>query len=156
MLLRFIFSMIGSAKWLAELLQPVSEDFSPFCISDSFTFSVILYINVPLLETVQNCAGALYSGCFGPVIIAEPLFFEFMYLSTKGIEFSSKDIMYVQISGVSMGSLFRYCFDQHFLFDVMRAYRLRNVKSRRYTYVMLMILFLCLILSTKQLVFADS
>ena len=45
--LRPILSMTGSSlhelgKWLAGLLQPVLERFSPHCISDSFTFAEIM------------------------------------------------------------------------------------------------------------------
>lgn len=96
--LRPILSMTGLrqhelAKWLAELIRPVSEYFSTFCISDLFTFSefvrnypinsrdkilvsfgiVSLYTNIPLQETVQICADVLYRGCLGPVMIPQTL-----------------------------------------------------------------------------------
>ena len=84
--LRPILSMTGSAqhelaKWLTCLLQPVLQDLSANCVSDSFTFveevrnftfspsSVFLcsfdisslFTNVPLAETIQICADALYN-----------------------------------------------------------------------------------------------
>ena len=82
--LRPILSMIGLShhdlgKWLAGLLQPVLEWFSPHCISDSFTFAKTmqnldidpnvfmcffdvssLFANAPLDETIKNCSDALY------------------------------------------------------------------------------------------------
>lgn len=68
------------AKWLAELLNLVSDHFSAYCVPDSFTFLefirncsitssdkilvsfdiVSLYTNVSLQETAQICADALY------------------------------------------------------------------------------------------------
>ena len=83
--LRSILSMTGSShheldKWLAGLLQPVLEQFSSHCISDSFTFAKTmqnldinpnvfmcffdvssLFTNVSLDETIIICSGALYS-----------------------------------------------------------------------------------------------
>jgi len=67
-------------SWLTCLLQPVLQDLSANCVSDSFTFvkevrnftfapsSVFLcsfdicslFTNVPLAETIQICADALY------------------------------------------------------------------------------------------------
>ena len=84
--LRPILSMTGSAqhqlaKWLTSLLQSVLQDLSSNCVSDSFTFvkevrkftffpsSVFfcsfdissLFTNVPLAETIEICADALYN-----------------------------------------------------------------------------------------------
>ena len=84
--LRPILSMTGSAqhqlaKWLTSLLQPVLQNLSSNCVSDSFTFvkevrkfifspsSVFLcsfdisslFTNVRLAETIEICADALYS-----------------------------------------------------------------------------------------------
>ena len=83
--LRPILSTVGSshhelAKWLASILQPVLEQFSTYCIKDSFTFAQTmhdlrskekdvylcsfdissLFTNVPLKETIDICAEALY------------------------------------------------------------------------------------------------
>ena len=84
--LRPILSMTGSAqhqlaKWLTSLLQSVLQNLSSNCVSDSFTFikevrkftfspsSVFLcsfyisslFTNVPLAETIEICADALYN-----------------------------------------------------------------------------------------------
>ena len=84
--LRPILSMTGSAqhqlaKWLTSLLQPILQNLSPNCVSDSFTFvkevrkltfspsSVFLcsfdifslFTNAPLAETIEICADALYN-----------------------------------------------------------------------------------------------
>ena len=75
--LRPILSMIGSAqhqlaKYLSFVLQPVLEQYSGNCVKDSFTFlnnfrqlainptDTFLFTNVPLEETIQICADALY------------------------------------------------------------------------------------------------
>ena len=69
------------AKYLSSLLEPVLTLYSSNCIRDSFTFADIiktsnldpssiflcsfdisrLFTNVPLAETIQICADALYS-----------------------------------------------------------------------------------------------
>jgi len=84
--LRPILSMTSSsqhqlAKWLSSILQPVLDSYSTYCIQDSFSFvekiksstlklfSIFLcsfdiaslFTNVPLAETIQICADALYS-----------------------------------------------------------------------------------------------
>ena len=58
--LRPSLSMIGSphhelGKWLAGLLQPVWERFSPHCISDSFTFAKIMQ-NIDIDPNVFMCS----------------------------------------------------------------------------------------------------
>ena len=82
--LRPILSMTGSShhklsKWLASLLELVLKHFSTHCIHDSFTFADAiqnskdannlfmcsfdissLFTNVPLEETINICADALY------------------------------------------------------------------------------------------------
>ena len=83
--LRPILSMIGSsqherAKWLAEILAPVLKLYSSHSVKDSFTFANFiqncnlepaktflcsfdissLFTNVPLDETIEICADALY------------------------------------------------------------------------------------------------
>ena len=90
--LRPILSMVGSAqhelaKWLAEVLIPVSNMYSTYCISDSFVFSEIvrgferqsnnafmcsfdvtsLFTNVPIEETINICADVLYRGNSTPL-----------------------------------------------------------------------------------------
>ena len=84
--LRPILSMTGSAQhqlaeYLSSLLEPVLTLYSSNCIRDSFTFADIiktsnldpssvflcsfdissLFANVPLAQTIQICADALYS-----------------------------------------------------------------------------------------------
>lgn len=100
-----------------------------------------LCTNVPLQETVQICADALYRGCLGPVSIPETLFFKFMHLATEGVEFRFEDIKYAQIVTVSMGSPL----GPSFLLDIIRAYCLRNVRNLIFIHVILMTLFPCLI-----------
>ena len=113
------------AKWLVEVLNPVLELYSGFCVKDSFTFSsvtrrlpvcndfqflvsfdiVSLFTNIPLDETVSICADFLYRG---PSTIALPfpeeVFIELMEIATKSVSFSFNEILYCQIEGVSKGS----------------------------------------------------
>ena len=91
--LQSILSMTGSgqhqlAKYLSSLLEPVLTLYSSNCMRDSFTFADIiktsnldpssvflcsfdissLFANVPLAETIQICADALYSSEHPPVL----------------------------------------------------------------------------------------
>jgi len=128
--LRPFLSMTGSAqhelaKWLTSLLQPVLQDLSVSCVSDSFTFvkevrnftfspsSVFLcsfdisrlFTNVPLAETIQICADALYNNNVLPQpSLPRDIFIELMHLATSSVEFSFNNNMYRQIDGVAMGS----------------------------------------------------
>ena len=127
--LRPILSMTGSAqhqlaKWLTSLLQPVLENFSSNCLSDSFTFvkevrkftfsssSVFLcsfdisslFTNVPLAETIEICADALYNDDSTAPSFPRNIFVELMQLATSSVEFSFNNNMHRQIDGVAMGS----------------------------------------------------
>ena len=128
--LRPILSMCHSAqhslaKWLVEVLNPVLEFYSGFCVKDSFTFSstlhrlpvcnesqflvsfgiVSLFTNIPLDETVSICADFLYRGPLATALpFPEEVFIELMGIATKSVSFSFNEIMHRQIEGVSMGS----------------------------------------------------
>ena len=127
--LRPILSMTGSAqhqlaKYLSSLLEPVLTLYSSNCIRDSFTFADIiktsnldpssvflcsfdissLFTNVPLAETIQICADALYSLEHPPAPFPRQIFVELMEMATSSVEFSFNDIMHRQIDGVAMGS----------------------------------------------------
>lgn len=65
---------------------------------------VSLFTNVPLLETIDNCADILYRCNLGPSSIPEELFLEFIRLATEGVEFSFDGTMYAQMDGVAMGT----------------------------------------------------
>ena len=69
----------------------------PFDISSLFT-------NVPLDETVDICAGALYRGYLDCPPFSEDTFRELMLIATRGVEFSFNNQMYKQLDGVAMGS----------------------------------------------------
>ena len=127
--LRPILSITGSShhelsKWLASLLEPVLKRFSTHCIHDSFTFADAiqnskdannlfmcsfdissLFTNVPLEETINICADALYcDDSDAQPLISKAVFIELMKSATSGVEFSFNDIMYKQTDGVAMGS----------------------------------------------------
>ena len=127
--LRPILSMIGSsqhelAKWLAEILAPVLKLYSSHSVKDSFTFANFiqncnleptktflcsfdissLFTNVPLDETIEICADALYRGHLDCPPIPEDTFRELMLIATRGVEFSFNNQMYKQLDGVAMGS----------------------------------------------------
>ena len=127
--LRPILSMTGStqhqlAKWLTSLLQPVLQNLSSNCVSDSFTFvkevrkftfspsSVFLcsfdisslFTNVPLVETIEICSDALYNDDSMAPSFPHNIFVELMQLATSSVEFSFNNNMHRQIDGVAMGS----------------------------------------------------
>ena len=126
--LRPILSMTGSAlhqlaQWLTSFIDPVLSLYSIHCISDSFTFadqvktfnfppSVYIYsydvcnlfTNVPLPETIEICADALYNGELTPPPFSRAVFVELMQTATSSVEFSFNNIMHRQIDGVAMGS----------------------------------------------------
>ena len=117
--LRPMLLMIGSsqhelATWLAEILAPVLKLYSSHCIKDSFTFANFiqscnlepaktflcsfdissLFSNVPLHETIEICADALYRGHLDCPPIPEDTFRELMLIATRGVEFSLNNQMY--------------------------------------------------------------
>ena len=127
--LRPILSMTRSAqhqlaKWLTSLLQLVLQNLSSNCVSDSFTFvkkvrkftfsppSVFLcsfdisslFINVPLAETIEICANALYNDDSMAPSFPRNIFVELMQLATSSMKFSFNNNMHRQIDGVAMGS----------------------------------------------------
>ena len=78
-------------------LDPFSVFLCSFDISSLFT-------NVPLAETIQICADALYSSEHPPAPFPRQIFVELMEMATSSVEFSFNDIMHRQIDGVAMGS----------------------------------------------------
>ena len=113
------------AKWLTSLLDPVLQLFSTNCISDSFTFVEnlrnfqfptsspflcsfdisSLFTNVPLQETIEICANALYDDDLVPLPFPRKIFIELMQTATSSVEFSFNDTMYRQTDDVAMRSL---------------------------------------------------
>ena len=127
--LRPILSMTGSAqhqlaKWLTSLLQPVFQNLSSNCVSDSFTFvkevrkltfsppSVFLcsfhissfITNIPLAETIEICADALCIDDSMAPSFPRNIFVKLMQLATSSVEFSFNNNMHQQIDGVTRGS----------------------------------------------------
>ena len=123
--LRPILSMFGSsqhalAKYLAAVIVPVLQLYSNNCIKDSITFAKemqdlqmhpketflcsfdirSLFTNVPLAETIQICADALYGGELIPPDYPKETFVKLMNTATKSVEFSFNNNMYKQIDGV--------------------------------------------------------
>ena len=112
------------AKWLAEILAPVLKLYFTHCVKDSFTFAKsiqncsleppktficsfdisCLFTNVPLDETIEICADALYRGHLDCPPFPEDTFRELMLIATRGVEFSFNNQMYKQLDGVAMDS----------------------------------------------------
>ena len=63
-----------------------------------------LFTNVPLAETIEICANALYDGELTPPPFPRAVFVELMQTATSSVEFSFNNIMHRQIDGVAMGS----------------------------------------------------
>ena len=127
--LRPILSMTGSAqhqlaKWLTSLLQPVLQNLSSNCVSDSFTFvkkfrkftfspSFVflcffdissLFTNVALAETKEICSESFYNNDSMAPSFPRNIFVKLMHLGTFSVEFSFNNNMHRQIDGVAMGS----------------------------------------------------
>ena len=111
------------AQWLTPVIDLVLSLYTTQCISDSFTFAdkvktfnfppsvflcshdvCSLFTNVPLAETNEICADALYNGELTPHPFPRAVFVELMQTATSSIEFSFNNIMHRQIDGVAMGS----------------------------------------------------
>ena len=111
------------AKWLTTVIDPVLSLYSTYCISDSFTFadqiksfkfpsSVFLcsfdvrslFTNVPLAETIEICANALYNSELTPPPFPRTVLIELMQTATSSVEFSFDNVTYQQKNGVAMGS----------------------------------------------------
>ena len=127
--LRPVLSMIGSsqhefAKWFAETLAPVLNFYSSHSVKDSFTLANFiqnynlepaktflcsldissLFTNVPLDETIEICADALYRGHHDCPPILEDTFRELMLIATRGVEFIFNNQMYKQLDRVALDS----------------------------------------------------
>ena len=129
--LRPILSMTGSpqynlSKWLCHFLEPVVSLYNSRCVKDSFEFIdrlketqicktghmcsfdvVSLFTNVPLEETINICADAIYRNeDVDPILMTldENSFRKMLRLVTLGVEFSFDNVMYRQVDGVAMGS----------------------------------------------------
>ena len=64
-----------------------------------------LFTNIPLEETINICADALYcDDSDTQPLISKAVCIELMKSATSGVEFSFNDIMYKQTDGVAMGS----------------------------------------------------
>ena len=112
------------AGQISPFFEPVLTLYLSNCIRDSFTFADIiktlnldpssvflcsfdilsLFINVPLLETIQICADALYSSEHPPAPFPRQIFVKLMEMASSSVEFSFNDIMHRQIDGVAMRS----------------------------------------------------
>ena len=111
------------AQWLTSVIDPVLSLYSTYCISDFFTFAdkvktfnfppsvflcsydvCSLFTNVPLAETIETCADALYDGELTPPPFPRAVFVELMQTATSSVEFSFNNIMHRQVDGVAMGS----------------------------------------------------
>ncbi|XP_065189498.1 uncharacterized protein LOC135820117 [Sycon ciliatum] len=112
------------SKWLCAMLQTVLALYNNHCVKDTFEFVdkirkskfesfgymcsydvVSLFTNVPLRETIDICAAALYHNkSVTPPDLNESEFVKLMLMVTSGVEFSFDNVMYKQLDGVAMGS----------------------------------------------------
>ena len=64
-----------------------------------------LFTNIPLEETINICADALYcNGLDAQPFISKAVFIELMKSATSGVEFSFNNTMYKETDGVAMSS----------------------------------------------------
>ena len=67
---------------------------------------VSLFANVPLRDTIDICASALYHNkSITPSSLNENEFVKLMLMVTSDVEFSFGNVMFKQADGVAMGSL---------------------------------------------------
>ena len=111
------------SQWLTSVIDPVLSLYSTHRIFDSFTFAdkvktfncplsvflcsydvCSLFTNVPLAETIEICADALFNGELTPPPFSRAVFVELMQTTTSSVEFSFNNIMHRQIDGVAVGS----------------------------------------------------
>ena len=111
------------AQWLTSVIDSVLSLNFTHCISNSFTFAdkvktfnfpqsvflcsydvCSLFTNVPLAETIEICADALYNGELTPLPFPRAVFVELMQTANSSVELSFNNIMHRQIDGVAMDS----------------------------------------------------
>ena len=137
------------AQWLTSVIDPVLSLCFTHCISNTFTFAdkvrtfhfppsvflcsydvCSLFTNLPLAETIEICANALYNGELTPPPFPCAVFVELMQTATSSVEFSVNKVMHRQIDGVAMGYLL-----PTFLSDIMKLCFLRvNKPLMHYNY----------------------
>ena len=114
------------AHYLKEILQPVLNKYSKYCIKDSFKFAEYmnsqplqdkkfymcsydiksLFTCIPIEEVIEICATELYNDAnITPPEFDKSVFIELMRFATCSIEFSFDNIMYRQVNGLGMGSI---------------------------------------------------
>ena len=135
--------MTGSAQhqltqWLTSVIDPVLSLYSTHCISDSFTFAdkvktsnfppsvflcsydvCSLFTNVPLAETIEICADALYDGELTPPPFPRAVFVELMQTATSSVEFSFNNIMHQQMMALLWVHILAHLLPT-FLSDIMK------------------------------------
>ena len=99
--LLFLLMLVGTCCFILSanlcVVRPAKTFLCSFDMSSLFT-------NVPLDETIEICADALYQGHLGCPPFPEDTFRELMLIATRGVEFSFNNQMYEQLDGVAMGS----------------------------------------------------
>ena len=127
------------AQWLTSVIDHVLSLYSTHCIFDSFTFAdkvktfnfppsvflcsydvCSLFTNVPLAETIEICADALYDGELTPPPFPRAVFVYLMQTATSSVEFSFNNIMHQQIDGVAMSSPLAASLLPTFLSDITK------------------------------------
>ena len=128
--LRPVLSTVGSfqqplAKFLKQVLLPVYQKYSDYCITDSFSFANLineykcnhvpylcsfdvksLFTCIPIDEVIDICSETLYSDSnIHPPGFDRVVFEELMNYALCNIEFSFNDCMYRQINGLGMGNV---------------------------------------------------
>ena len=156
---RPILSMTGSpthalAQWLAEILKPVNDSVSTFCVTDSFDFAnsirdvdlnnvlmvsfdiASLFTNVPLRETVDiiRKLTSLHDFSF-PIPVDELC--DLILLCVEHVQFSFNNRLYFQEDGIAMGSPLGPILSNIFIgyleqFSLCDAIRSLTVRYQRY------------------------
>ena len=80
-----------------------------------------LFTAVPLEETVNICAHALFDIKCPELSLTKKNFIKLLRLATSSVEFSANDQMYKQLDGVAMGSPLGWIYTRKYLCEVPRS-----------------------------------
>ena len=106
---RVLFLQERERLWRLAEARGLVMDLGTCCLIRSSVFLCSfdissLFTNVPLAETIEICADALYNDDSMAPSFPRNIFVELMQLATSSVEFSFNNNMHRQIDGVAIGS----------------------------------------------------
>ena len=101
--IKLVFRFMGQKEFFTFADKVKTFNFPPSVFLCSYDVCS-LFTNVPLAETIEICANALYDSELTPPPFPRAVFVELMQTANSSVEFSFNNIMHLQIDGVAMGS----------------------------------------------------